>query len=303
MSKLKKLIIALIAITLAIPAAGFGYMYFKLNSMYDKQAANEIKEVIPKVDKTKGITNILLVGVDGNNLEKGNRSDAMMVLTIDENNKDIRLTSLARDTFVQIPGRGKEKLTHAYAYGGPTLLLQTINENFDLPIDKYAAVSFESFVKIIDTIGGVEIDVLDKEVPYINGVDSAGVQTLNGNQALDYSRIRYADSAYHRDNRQRTVMEAAYVKLLNNFSSNVAQVGETILSYTKTNISPMEILSLGGKVIEIRDVDFDQMEFPLEGHRDGSIICDKTGWVIQWEEEYNKEQLHKFIYDYKNYNK
>ncbi|MCG4682646.1 LCP family protein, partial [Faecalibacillus intestinalis] len=77
------------------------------------------------------------------------RSDSMMVLTIDEKNNDIRITSLARDTYVQIPGYGEEKLTHAYAYGGPALLLQTIDKNFGLKIDKYAVVSFSSFEKII----------------------------------------------------------------------------------------------------------------------------------------------------------
>ena len=113
-----------------IPLMGFGYLYFKLNSMYDKQEANEISTMMENTDKNKqqGITNILLVGVDGNNMEKGNRSDAMMIVTIDEKNQDIRITSLARDTYVDIEGYSTEKLTHAYAYEGPSLLLNTINK-------------------------------------------------------------------------------------------------------------------------------------------------------------------------------
>lgn len=303
MSKFKKVFIGLLVLLVAIPLGGFGYFYFKLNSIYDKNEAKEVESKIEKVQETNGVTNILLAGVDGNYIDKGNRSDAMMILTIDSKNNDIRLTSLARDTYVDIPGYSTEKLTHAYAYEGPSLLLQTISNNFGINIDKYAVVSFESFARIIDIIGGVEIDVLDREVSHIPGVSSIGKQTLNGEQALAYSRIRYADSAYQRDNRQRTVIEASYNKLLENFSSDFMDVGNSILAYTKTNMSPMEIFGLANKVIKINDSDFDQMEFPLEEHRNGHIISKEKGWVIEWDKDYNKEQLNKFIFDYENYNK
>lgn len=300
MSTFKKIVIGLVIFIVAVPMVAFGYFYFKLNSIYDSSAAKDVKEKIEKADDKDGITNILLAGVDGNNLDKGNRSDSMMVLTIDEKNNDIRITSLARDTYVQIPGYGEEKLTHAYAYGGPALLLQTIDKNFGLKIDKYAVVSFSSFEKIIDALGGVEIDVLPKEVSYIPGVNSAGKQTLNGAEALAYSRIRYADDAYQRDNRQRTVMQAAYNKLSSN-PGDLMEIGNTILGYTKTNIPPMEIFKLANKVIKMNFTEFPQLEFPLEGHRDGKIVSKEKGWVILWDKEYNNEQLKKFIFDYKNY--
>ncbi|MDU3335618.1 LCP family protein [Paraclostridium bifermentans] len=300
MSTLKKIVIGLVVFIIATPLVAFGYFYFKLNSIYDSSAAKDVKNKIEKADDKDGITNILLAGVDGNNLEKGNRSDSMMVLTIDEKNNDIRITSLARDTYVQIPGYGEEKLTHAYAYGGPALLLQTIDKNFGLKIDKYAAVSFSSFEKIIDALGGVEIDVLPKEVSYIQGVDSAGKQTLNGAEALAYSRIRYADDAYQRDNRQRTVMQAAYNKLSSN-PGDLMEIGNTILGYTKTNMPPMEIFKLANKVIKMNFTEFPQLEFPLEGHREGKTLSQEKGWVILWDKEYNNEQLKKFIFDYKNY--
>lgn len=300
MSTLKKIVIGLVVFIIATPLVAFGYFYFKLNSIYDSSAAKDVKNKIEKADDKDGITNILLAGVDGNNLDKGNRSDSMMVLTIDEKNNDIRITSLARDTYVQIPGYGEEKLTHAYAYGGPALLLQTIDKNFGLKIDKYAAVSFSSFEKIIDALGGVEIDVLPKEVSYIQGVDSSGKQTLNGAEALAYSRIRYADDAYHRDNRQRTVMQAAYNKLASN-PGDLMEIGNTILGYTKTNMPPMEIFKLANKVIKMNFTEFPQLEFPLDGHREGKTLSQEKGWVILWDKEYNNEQLKKFIFDYKNY--
>ena len=275
----------LISIAIIIPLLGIGYLYFQLNSMYDKEEAKEISTTQEsEKNKKNGITNILLVGVDGNNIEKGNRSDSMMILTIDEKNQDIRLTSLARDTYVDIEGYGSEKLTHAYAYEGASLLIQTIKNNFGIDVDKYVAVSFDSFEKIIDILDGIEINVSKKEVSQIKGIKKSGTQTLNGSQALEYSRIRYIDSAYERDNRQRKVIEALYNKLVNDSNGNLMSVLNEVLRYTKTNMLPLEIVSIANKAIKINDTEFDQVEFPFkEARKDNNID--------------------KFIYDYANYDK
>lgn len=303
MNNIKKITIALISILIIIPLMGIGYVYFKLNSIYDKEEAKQINATEESErNKENGITNILLVGVDGNNMEKGNRSDAMMIATIDEKNNDIRITSLARDTYVDIEGYGTEKLTHAYAYEGASLLISTIKNNFGIDVDKYVAVSFESFEKIIDILGGVEINVSEKEVSQINGVNNSGVQILNGSQALAYSRIRYIDSAYERDNRQRTVIEALYNKFANGSSDNIMEIANEVLRYTKTNMAPLEIVSIANKAIKIKDTDFDQVEFPFEEARKDNNISEK-GWVIKWDKDYNKDKLNKFIYDYANYKK
>lgn len=293
----------LISIAIIIPLLGIGYLYFQLNSMYDKEEAKEISTTQEsEKNKKNGITNILLVGVDGNNIEKGNRSDSMMILTIDEKNQDIRLTSLARDTYVDIEGYGTEKLTHAYAYEGASLLIQTIKNNFGIDVDKYVAVSFESFEKIIDILDGIEINVSKKEVSQINGIKKSGTQTLNGSQALEYSRIRYIDSAYERDNRQRKVIEALYNKLINDSNGNLMSVLNEVLRYTKTNMLPLEIVSIANKAIKINDTEFDQVEFPFKEARKDNNIKEK-GWIIEWDKDYNKNKLDKFIYDYANYDK
>lgn len=297
MKHLKKIVIGLLILLVAIPLIGFGALYYKLNSMYDKEEANQIE----KVEKVDGITNILLVGVDGENVDRGNRSDAMMVLTIDSDNNDIRLTSLARDTYVDIPGYSTEKLTHAYAYNGPSLLLETIKNNFGINIDKYVSVSFSSFISIIDELGGVQIDVTDKEVSEIPGVNEAGNQILTGEQALSYSRIRYIDSAYQRDSRQRTVLQAVYNKLATIPKTEFLDIANTLLRYTKTNMTPMEIISISNQALKTGDKAFDELEFPLEGHRTGHTISNEKGWVIEWEKEYNKNAIYKFIFDYTNY--
>ncbi len=297
MKHLKKIVIGLLILLVTIPLIGFGALYYKLNSMYDKEEANQIE----KVEKVDGITNILLVGVDGENVDRGNRSDAMMVLTIDSDNNDIRLTSLARDTYVDIPGYSTEKLTHAYAYNGPSLLLETIKNNFGINIDKYVSVSFSSFISIIDELGGVQIDVTDKEVSEIPGVNEAGNQTLTGEQALSYSRIRYIDSAYQRDSRQRTVLQAVYNKLATIPKTEFLDIANNLLRYTKTNMTPMEIISISNQALKTGDKTFDELEFPLEGHRTGHTISNEKGWVIEWEKEYNKNAIYKFIFDYTNY--
>lgn len=303
MNNMKKFTTIVVSILIIIPLMGIGYVYFKLNSIYDKEEAKQINATEESErNKEKGITNILLVGVDGNNMEKGNRSDAMMIATIDEKNNDIRITSLARDTYVDIEGYGTEKLTHAYAYEGASLLISTIKNNFGIDVDKYIAVSFESFEKIIDILGGVEINVSEKEVSQINGVNNSGIQTLNGSQALAYSRIRYIDSAYERDNRQRTVIEALYNKFANGSSGNIMDIANEVLRYTKTNMAPLEIVSIANKAIKIKDTDFDQVEFPFEEARKDNNISEK-GWVIEWDKDYNKDKLNKFIYDYANYKK
>lgn len=293
----------LISIAIIIPLLGIGYLYFQLNSMYDKEEAKEISTTQEsEKNKKNGITNILLVGVDGNNIEKGNRSDSMMILTIDEKNQDIRLTSLARDTYVDIEGYGTEKLTHAYAYEGASLLIQTIKNNFGIDVDKYVAVSFDSFEKIIDILDGIEINVSKKEVSQIKGIKKSGTQTLNGSQALEYSRIRYIDSAYERDNRQRKVIEALYNKLVNDSNGNLMSVLNEVLRYTKTNMLPLEIVSIANKAIKINDTEFDQVEFPFKEARKDNNIKEK-GWIIEWDKDYNKNKLDKFIYDYANYDK
>lgn len=293
----------MISIAIIIPLLGIGYLYFQLNSMYDKEEAKEISTTQEsEKNKKNGITNILLVGVDGNNIEKGNRSDSMMILTIDEKNQDIRLTSLARDTYVDIEGYGTEKLTHAYAYEGASLLIQTIKNNFGIDVDKYVAVSFDSFEKIIDILDGIEINVSKKEVSQIKGIKKSGTQTLNGSQALEYSRIRYIDSAYERDNRQRKVIEALYNKLVNDSNGNLMSVLNEVLRYTKTNMLPLEIVSIANKAIKINDTEFDQVEFPFKEARKDNNIKEK-GWIIEWDKDYNKNKLDKFIYDYANYDK
>ncbi|WP_286311699.1 LCP family protein [Romboutsia ilealis] len=313
MKHFKRAALILIAIILVIGISGFGYVYSKLNKIYVKD--DVVKNTEEQGTMVEGITNILLVGTDGEYVEKGNRSDSVMLVTIDTNNKDIKISSIARDTYVDIPGYSTEKLTHAYAYEGIDLLKEVFKENFDLDIDKYIAVNFTSFMDIMDELGGVEVNVEEKDIKEINKyidacygyyknkdekdkeyITESGVQRLNGYQALAFSRIRYTDSAFARDNRHREVAESVYKEFAQKGIDTYKRCAEIVLNNTKTNISPIEMMNLAYTVLKINDKDIEQFQFPLEEYRNGHIISKQKGWVLEWEKEPNLEAWHKFIF-------
>lgn len=140
----------------------------------------------------------MLFGEDNSNGDKHGRSDTMIMMTIDNNHKKLKLTSFQRDTYVYIPGYGYDKLNASYNYGGAKLSIQTIEANFGIKVDRYAVVDFDSFKKIIDTLGGIDMEVTQDEIDYINYqmyknnqadtrttiTDAPGTVHLNGQEAL-----------------------------------------------------------------------------------------------------------------------
>ena len=327
MSKLKKIIIILSSLVVIIPLVAFGYLYTRMNSMYESSdvsqdmSLEEIEELI-KEDDTENtvllddnITNILLIGSDGRTSNERGRSDAMMIATIDEKHKSIKLTSLARDTYVKIPGKGHEKLNHAYSYGGATLLMKTIENNFGIGISNYVNVNFSSFIDIVDALGGITINVKSSELSELNKyipecyeasnnkknstmklIEKAGTQTLNGYQALSYSRIRKNDSAFERDARQRQVLQSLLNEVSTMSFGEVTKVTSAIFPYVKTNIKPMDMLKYVGKVLKIGNFDIKQLEFPISEYSKGGVVKNK-GWVLQFNSSKCLPILHKFIFE------
>lgn len=265
--------------------------------------------------KNKGVSNILLIGSDSKNFDNVGRSDAMMILTIDDKNKSIKLTSLVRDTLVNIPGHGYEKLTHAYAYGGAKLLLDTIEQNFKISIKDYAAVNFNSFIDLVDVLGGVEVNVKEKEIDHLNDVivnsfntsnkeaeepqfiRSDGKQLLNGYQALAYARIRKVDSIYERDTRQREVLKSIADKLVELPITNYPKVIKKILPYVDVNISMSKLINLAITSKEIYNYELKQMEFPLEDYRESGRLAKDNSFVVKWNKTENLKKLDDFIYN------
>ena len=266
------------------------------------------------IKEYKMIENILLIGLDGTNDKFPKRSDTMIILTIDKLNKSLKLTSLARDTLVKIPGRGEEKLTHAYAYGQEELLMQTINENFDLDIKDYAVVNFKSFIDIVDIIGGVDINVNEKEIHHLNEVikecygvnhedtknieyiTSSGNHNLNGYQALAYARIRKLDTIYKRDERQRLILTNIAHKLSDVSISKYLQIAKSILRHIKVNIAFNKIIDLAFIAHELASYDISQLEFPISEYREEGRTGEKGTYVVKWDKNKNIELLHQFIY-------
>ncbi|MDM0773816.1 LCP family protein [Clostridium perfringens] len=223
--KQKITIFSLLAILILI-ASVVGFFVFRFyNHSYegntDPAKVNTVDEDI-KFKEVPGITNILLLSSDARPGEDVSRSDSIMILTIDNINKKLKVTSLMRDMLVKIDGHGEEKLNHAFAYGGPTKTIETIQNNFGIKLNNYVIVDFSAFVKVIDAINGIEVTVKDYELDELNKyildgggseedlLPSPGTYNLNGYQALSYARIRkVGNGEYERTERQRAVLQIA----------------------------------------------------------------------------------------------
>ncbi|MDU5106928.1 LCP family protein [Clostridium sp.] len=224
-------------------------------------------------EEFKEIKNIALLGIDSREDDLVGRSDSIMILTLDSVHNKIKLSSIMRDSYVNIDGHGMDKLNHAYAFGGAELALKTLNENFDLNISEVMVVNFSSLVNIIDKIGGVNIDITDEEVSHISGISSPGEHLLNGNQALAYSRIRYATGGdYKRTERQRTVINAIFNKLKNTYLTEYPQLVNEFLPYIQTNMSKSSLLGLGTEFSGLAMKGLEQDRFPRDGQAEGQMI-------------------------------
>lgn len=319
MSGLKKLVIFLTIIVVAFPASIYGYIYFKLKTVQDNSINNIASLNSEDYKSDKAITNILLLGTDARPGEEKSRSDAMMILTIDNKHKSLKLTSLNRDTFVDIPKHGEQKLTHAYVYGEAEMLIDTIEQNFELDIQHYVTVDFNSFIDVIDELGGVEVEVKKSELRELNKfipetyswsknknkgsieyIQSAGKQKLNGYQALSFSRIRKNDSTAERDRRQRDVIQALVNEAKDTSTTKYPGLVNTLLPYIKTNMSPNTMISLGTQLIGIGNLDIKSLEFPMDIDKGRKI--GNSGFVIPFESE-DLDVLHDFIFNDIEYDK
>ena len=255
------MIIVLIALGVGIGA--YAYIRKTLGQMQQVEIDEEAIEVNEGVQEAlTDYRTIALFGVDSreDKLEKGTRSDCIMLAIIDQKTKAVKLVSVYRDTYLQIGNRGLDKVTHAYAFGGPELSMSTLNTNLDLNIKEFATVNFDSLVDIVDAVGGIKINIESSEIKYINDyisetsklvgksskqVTTAGTQTLDGVQAVAYSRIRYtAGGDYKRTERMRTVLMAIVEKAKTLGVGELNKLATTLLPRIYTNISPDEIISM-----------------------------------------------------------
>lgn len=203
-------------------------------------------------DQKEGTEDFAIFGVDSrsNQLGQGTRSDSIMLVHVNHDDGEITVVSVYRDCMVHQEGKGYEKITHAHAYGGPEFALSVINENFDLNIENYVTVNFGAMKTMVDKIGGVEIELNDKEIEKINEssteqLSGAGVHLLNGEQALAFSRIRkLAGGDYRRAERQREVLFEIFEKAKSMESLERLQLVNDMMDQINTNYTNDEITSL-----------------------------------------------------------
>ncbi len=289
----------------------FQYNYKELNP--DNLGLTSGEETLTDDQNDHSITNIALFGVDEREGETAFRSDAIMVLTVDKQHNKIKLSTVMRDSYVPIDGHGKDKIAHAYFYGGPELAVKTLNQNFDLNIREYATVNFNQMAQIVDAVGGVDIELSEEERKNANHsiweqsqvaglpedyIESSGLQTLNGTQAVAYARIRYVGNAdFQRTNRQREVLRQIFEKVKKMNPLDYPGFAKKLLPCIETSLNIGEIMDLGG--IMLRDVTFEEMRFPdsrdLIG-ADGTIRVNGTDY-LNLDIELTKEHMHQFIFD------
>ncbi|WP_283607954.1 LCP family protein [Faecalispora anaeroviscerum] len=250
------------------------------------------------VMSNKQVTNILLLGTDR---EKDGlrRSDTMMLVSIDNKNKKIKLTSFLRDLYVEIPDIGKNKLNASYSNGGGVLTMQTIENNFRVNIDKYVSIDVDSFAEAIDKMGGIEVNISQAEADEMNRVKdaqmSAGTNHMRGTLALYYSRIRIIDSDFNRTSRQRKVIGCMVDKLKTKNPIELSSLLHDYMDDVTTNLSDMEMLSLVASASGLMNYPIETMHMPESGMYENERISG-IGDVLNPDLEANGKALREFIY-------
>lgn len=217
------------------------------------------------------ILNIMLIGQDARPGETRARSDVMILVTVNKTQKTLTLTSFLRDLYVQIPGYSNNRMNASYAWGGMSLLDNTLETNFGVCVDGNFEVNFEEFSSVIDVLGGVDIDLTSSEANVINnttgyGALSAGVQHLNGDQALAYARIRKLDSDFGRTNRQRKLLTALVEKFRNSDLNTLMDLLNEVLPLLTTDLSKTEILSYAADVLPLLpQLTLESQRIPADG--------------------------------------
>lgn len=258
-----KIILTLIIILSVLLGTAYWYVTNKLGKMNKVNIDNADLGISTETSSNLSkYRNIAIFGVDSRSDDYGvgNRSDCIIIASINNSTGEIKLISVYRDTYVNIKGHGLDKITHAYSYGEAPLAINTLNKNLDLNIKEFVTVNFDSVAKAVDQLGGVKISVTSEETKYINTyidetakvtgkaanhITQAGTYNMDGVQAVAYSRIRYtAGGDYKRTERMRTVIEAMFTKLKTKNIAEINSFADKILPCVYTNISSGDLISM-----------------------------------------------------------
>ena len=311
--KLSKAILVIVIILMLLAAAGLiAFRYFTSKLNFENVETADMSSFA-----SKGVTNILLIGVDNDNLEGmdalGN-ADGLIIASVNTKANKIVLTSLMRDIRANIPGGGRNKLTLVYHEGGTQKLIETVEQNFNIDIDCYVLVNYLSIIKIVDSVGGITLELTNDEIFYMGekiqglcklvGADysanaisrtEAGEITLNGIQTAAYLRIRYAGNAdFERTERARRVILALKDKALDMGVSGLSELTDVILPCITTDMPQSLMLSMLFNSPKLLNSEIISERIPI----DGTFYLNNEygGAYVDIDFEKNSEYLHNVIY-------
>ena len=302
----------LVVVVLIIALLGAG-LYSFAGSLYQKMNYVEVESVADLPMKEDGVVNVLLIGNDSRENGDDGRSDAMILLSVSNRTKTIYMTSLLRDMYVEIPGHDNNRLNAAYSFGGAELLMETVEKNFEIPVNRYVQVNFEAFVGLVDSVGGVDLELTTEELEYVNGylveynmltdrpqgtdnmdTQAAGMVHLNGPQALAYCRNRYIGTDFGRTERQRKVLTEVIKKIPGALVTNGSQLFDTLLPNLTTNLTKNECISLGLMAGKALTYDIIADSIPQTGTFRNATIRKMS--VLEVDFEANRKYLQEKLY-------
>jgi len=274
-------------------------------NLYDdvkNKVENEISE-----EEFKDVVNFVLFGVDTKDIDgfDSGRSDTIIIASINPMKKSLKLISIPRDTYVNVPGYGKTKINHAYAYGKEQLSIKTINSNFGLNLTEYATIDFSGLINIIDEVGGINLTISDEEMNFINNsinvkkkLTHSGNVLLNGEQALVHSRNRTVGNDFTRASRQRDVIEALINKIATLDIDKILDLSDTFLKEVRTNINITKYIGLLTSVVSNKNEylnNITSVQIPSTEYASGQMIDGIYYFVSDLEKA--KSEMYKYIYE------
>lgn len=316
-SSVGKKIAVTFLVLLILVGAGFFYVFgYLLNGLTMTSITKDPVElgIQDGAMSHSQIKNIALFGLDAREDEDVGRSDALMIMSVDQKHSKLKIISILRDSEVIIDGYGSDKITHAYAYGGPELAIKTLNQNYNLDIEDYVTVNFIQMAEIVDAFGGVEINVTDDEMTEINNnlamqqaesndakildsdyLSQSGDLLLNGNQAVAYARIRHLDSDDVRASRQQEVLMGLVKSLKSKSVLDYPELIRKIMPMCETSLDFGDIM--GMSPFMLTDFEMETLSIPGEEEQPYGDYNDAGAWVYRYDITAASQHISRFIYE------
>lgn len=297
---------------LAVAVIGMVILASKMNKLKSVKLNTDKLNISDEVQHEEGYTNVALFGLDSreNDLGKGNRSDTIMIASLNNDTKEVKLVSIYRDTLLELDDGSYNKANAAYAFGGPEGAVSLINRNLDMNIEKYVTVNFNALVDVIDAVGGLDLELTHDEVVHMNHYcvetskvtgksyekiepEVEGTYHLNGVQAVSYSRIRYtAGGDFKRAERQRLVLEKIADKVQNMSVGTVNKIIDSVFPQISTNFTLAEMIGYAKNLTKYKLGD--SIGFPADNTTD--MLNEVGSVVIPDTLSSNVMEVHKFLF-------